>query len=347
MKTLVAIASLWLGCQFCIVGPAIADETARPSSRQTENGPGGNAPQAFIANPIADLGEVRRGKVVSFEFTIENRGKSALEITTKPNCGCTVVEHEKVIPPGQQGKIKTELRTSGLGGEFQKSIQVATNDPARRSLQLILSGRVVNAVQVDRIPTVNLKMDAPTEFEIRLRTIDQVEMTGVSCATRFVQAKIQPQGEREYRLAVVVADDAPVGRSNFDLLVATNSELEPVVPITVSCMKGIEVIPPTFGFGSNTRSGSGFPTSTVVVRKAEGGLQIRTVSSNDPNLDLKVSEVRDGLYRLVATYRGEISNLGAKSFVIVETDNPNQPRIQIPIKSPQRNNASKPGLKSP
>jgi hypothetical protein len=53
------------------------------------------------------------------------------------------VSYDKVIPPGEEGKIKIKVVTKGYGGnKLSKAVRVNTNDPNNSSIELVLSGNV-------------------------------------------------------------------------------------------------------------------------------------------------------------------------------------------------------------
>jgi len=53
------------------------------------------------------------------------------------------VSFDRVIPPGEEGKIKVKVVTKGYGGnKYNKSIRVDTNDPNHAKIELKISGDV-------------------------------------------------------------------------------------------------------------------------------------------------------------------------------------------------------------
>tara|TARA_R110001583_G_scaffold109799_3_gene258638 strand:- start:610 stop:1062 length:453 start_codon:yes stop_codon:yes gene_type:complete len=76
-----------------------------------------------------DFGEVTEGELVEGSFTITNKGKVDLIITSaKATCGCTVPEWPKeAIKPGESGEIKFTFNSSGRVGKQSKSITLQTN----------------------------------------------------------------------------------------------------------------------------------------------------------------------------------------------------------------------------
>jgi hypothetical protein len=291
-----------------------------------------NFPQALIPTQVGNVGEIPRGKRATFKFVIENRGKGPLEISAKPHCGCTVVDYDKVIQPGKQGVLKTELRTSDLRGVFKKSVEVKTNDPAHKSLQFVLTGSVIQAVEMvpSSNPSIALKLDGPTVHELELQTSEQVEVTGATCRVPYAQAKLERNGDRKYRLSIIIQPDAPLGRSNFVMILSTTAEHERSIPVTVYCDKGVVVTPQNFVFG-----GQNSKVGMVVLKKRDAEVHIRSAVSSDPDLDVKVSTIKEGsLYRLIATCKGQFSSVDPSTVITVETDDPQQPRLVIPVKLP-------------
>jgi hypothetical protein len=53
------------------------------------------------------------------------------------------VSFDRVIPPGEEGKIKVKVTTKGYGGNrYSKSVRVDTNDPNHAAVELKISGDV-------------------------------------------------------------------------------------------------------------------------------------------------------------------------------------------------------------
>jgi len=53
------------------------------------------------------------------------------------------VSYDKVILPGEEGKVKVKVTTKGYGGNrYNKSVHVDTNDPKHATIELKISGDV-------------------------------------------------------------------------------------------------------------------------------------------------------------------------------------------------------------
>ena len=89
--------------------------------------------------------DVYRGEVVSQIFVIKNAGTADLVIKDfTVSCSCEVVEWDRVIPPGKEGKARIELNTTlAIGGSI-RTATLHTNDPERPSIVLTIIVNVLS-----------------------------------------------------------------------------------------------------------------------------------------------------------------------------------------------------------
>ena len=105
-------------------------------------------PKAVPVEPIKDVGVVPKGDKVVHDFLIRNDGDVPLQITeVRAACGCTVVDYDKTIAPGQTGKIHAEVDTATFNGPISKSVTVFTNDPDAAQLDLTVRAKVEPFIQ--------------------------------------------------------------------------------------------------------------------------------------------------------------------------------------------------------
>lgn len=104
-----------------------------------------NAPHVLIDSEVYDFGQCYLGDVISHEFTLQNIGKSTLDIhKVKTSCGCTTSDLEKnSLKPGESTKIKARFNTYGKRGGQVKEIFVITNDPDQPKVTLKIKGKVL------------------------------------------------------------------------------------------------------------------------------------------------------------------------------------------------------------
>src|SRR5687767_14251736 len=101
------------------------------------------APRLTLVEPIKDFGTVPKGEKITHAFLVKNTGNADLEIiAAKPACGCTVADFDKIIKPGQTGKVTAHVDTVSFAGPTTKSVTLETNDPNTPSAQLTIAAIV-------------------------------------------------------------------------------------------------------------------------------------------------------------------------------------------------------------
>jgi hypothetical protein len=92
---------------------------------------GGKGPAIFIDGERYKFGKVIEGKEVVYTFFFTNPGTKNLVIEELyVSCDCIVVrEYDKIVKPGERGKIYGVIKTEGFMGHVSKSIKIKTNIP--------------------------------------------------------------------------------------------------------------------------------------------------------------------------------------------------------------------------
>ena len=299
-------------------------------------------PRAVFAVDRAEIdgGNVQRGDKAHYVFKVKNTGDAPLEIDAKPNCGCTVASFDKIIQPGAEGRIEADLNTSAFRGHVQKTIDVKSNDLDRPQLNLRLTANVLSVLQI--LPSENLviglKSSSPTVKELEVRTTgkDPIQVTRAVCSSPYAVARIEPMADtgqgRAYKLSLTVNQEAPFGRFAFLVTVYTSSPREPMVNITVVCDKGILAVPQSVYMGVLTPATVVPMTQAITLSSGEGAFQVRKVESDDPKLTVKSEPVPGtAQYRLTVTYLGGWPAGAVRSKIHIETDDPKQPTLDIPV----------------
>lgn len=120
-------------------------------------------PKLVIDSLEFDSGLMKEGDKVIHSFKIKNEGQSNLEIlSVSPSCGCTASSFDKVIAPGQEGKITLSVAASERGA-FTKTADVVTNDPQQKQLTLSLRYVVETANPLPRGRRVGWFVISPTD----------------------------------------------------------------------------------------------------------------------------------------------------------------------------------------
>jgi hypothetical protein len=293
-----------------------------------------------------DVGKVDRGTPARFVFIVKNTGNAALELDTRATCGCTSTLSAKSVPPGGEGRIEADIATSSYSGRIDKQLEVVTNDPDKGLVRLDLIATVVSGVEVlptDR-PVIRAASAGPTRHEllVRFRARTPVTVRSVTSSVAHVTAEAgAPNAGRtlsadqtptqDLRLTLTVSPDAPWGRTNFVVTLVSNQDAQPIVTVNGVCEKGIVAMPPTLYLGTIT-SATVLPLTQSLLLSKPAAFKVLKATCEDPKVDVRVDALKSGQeVRLLCSYRGGWTEGTVKRTILVETDDPAQSRIEIPI----------------
>jgi hypothetical protein len=237
---------------------ATADATAEPK-----------APRLTIVEPIKDFGTVAKGDKIDWSFAIKNTGDADLEITAaRPACGCTVADFDKVIKPGEMGKVTAHVDTTNFNGPITKSVTIETNDPNAPSS--VLNLQAIVKPYVDALPAGFIRynlIEGDTDTQSFTLVSDEeapFEITKVDVPGDYVKvayAKIEkPEellkagrtGQSQYHFNVTLGGvDAPVGPLAEKIRIHTNSTHQPEYNVSISGLvrPSVRVEPQAINFG--------------------------------------------------------------------------------------------------
>jgi hypothetical protein len=105
------------------------------------------APRAVVPFTTYAFGEIYKGEIISQIFVIRNEGNADLLIKDFVGaCGCEVLDADRVIAPGKEGRARIEISTASQpGGELFKIATLHTNDPQRPTIRLSLEANVLTS----------------------------------------------------------------------------------------------------------------------------------------------------------------------------------------------------------
>jgi hypothetical protein len=107
---------------------------------------GSAQPDIAVAATVYDFGPVKQGEVVTAEIAMRNAGNSDLKIeAVSTSCGCTSAQVKpKVIPPGSDGTLIIHYDSGAHpdSGPVQRHIYIASNDPAKKEVEVIITADV-------------------------------------------------------------------------------------------------------------------------------------------------------------------------------------------------------------
>ncbi len=130
-----------------------------------------DAPRVSIKESRFQFDPVLEGTIVEHAFKIANTGKAPLTIdNVRTNCGCTIADFTRTIPPGGVGHVVIKGNTEGYGGEaFSKTIIIFCNDLQGPRPKLSINGRVRRFAGIEPAKAVlRGTVGKPTEVKVRI-----------------------------------------------------------------------------------------------------------------------------------------------------------------------------------
>ena len=228
--------------------PAAAPQTAvaaQPSDAK--------APRLTIVEPIKDYGTIPKGEKLDWSFVVKNTGDSDLQIiAAKPGCGCTVADFDKVIKPGETGKVTAHVDTTAFAGPISKTVTLETNDPNTPTSTLTIHAVVrpyVDAYPAGFVRFNLLQGDADTQSITLFSEEDEpFQVTKVEVPNEYIKAvpekitnpadlapNVGRPGQAQYKINITVGGpDATIGPLADKVHVFTNSKHQPDYWISVT-----------------------------------------------------------------------------------------------------------------
>lgn len=260
-------------------------------------------PQLTIVEPLKDYGTVPKGEKINWEFVVKNTGKSDLQIlSAQPSCGCTVANFDKVIKPGETGKVGAHVDTTAFAGPISKTITLQTNDPNTPSAQLTIHAVVkpfVEAYPAGFVRYNLLQGDTATQSVVIYSEEDEpFQVTGIDVPGDYVKAnftKIENEADRvkagkpgqtQYKVDITFGGPTvQLGPIAERIKIKTNSKHQPEYPVSLT-----GVIRPTYSVQPTILNfGEVAPTDASAVRN----IMLRSNSANAA--DFKVEKVESSL----------------------------------------------------
>ncbi|HEX5131755.1 MAG TPA: DUF1573 domain-containing protein [Candidatus Krumholzibacteria bacterium] len=304
-------------------------------------------PSIEIPRMRQDFGDVFERAQYEYAFVVRNRGDADLVIEdVKPGCGCTVAKFDKLIKPGQEGKIELVLDGGRVHGEFSKTASVKTNDPDHPELTLTIAGNEIPFLRVEPEGTIYLhgRYDEKVEKSVTLASNEKDFALAIKKVSSNIDDKIaysvEPGPEKGvFTLHVEKKLDVPPSSAYGNITIETNSENSPetVLQVHVLSKGAISVTPATVNFGVvkfAARGEAADPLSkSVIVLKTDGEFQIKDLIIDNKNFSAKYETMEAGKqYKVeitfvppskVQTSQREVGEL------LINTTDPKEPAVRV------------------
>ena len=200
----------------------------------------------------ADVGDTGR-----HSFTFTNTGNEPLVLTRgRSTCGCctcvcTVRLPEDAIAPGESTKVTFQWKSKLYVGSFRQTATILTNDPARREVTLLITGRFTGPVGVvpSQVSFSSVRLGRAATAEVRLYNYldEPLEITGCEFSNpqntkyfdvtweRLTAEQVRKEGEARggYLVRIAVKPGLPAGAFRQTIVFKTDAKSVPTVHVPV------------------------------------------------------------------------------------------------------------------
>lgn len=306
-------------------------------------------PKAVAAEPIKDIGFVAKGEKAAYDFAIRNEGDAPLQIQeVRAACGCTVADYDKVIAPGQTGKVRVSVDTMTFSGAIAKGVTVFTNDPATPQMELTIRAQVEPFIKAKPGYARYLTVQGENKEGTIVQTlwtpdgspmkIVKVESPYPFLKVEFHEAKPEErlkevEQQQQWKVEMHLANDAPVGALTESVKIYTDNAKQKLVQIPVSGFVRpiVAVTPPIANFGQITIT-EPLRKSINVKSFATEPIKLTGTQSSVQGIEARIEPVEDGReYQVWVTVKPEIAKGKIDGKLFLTTDSLKIPRIEIQL----------------
>jgi hypothetical protein len=317
------------------------------------------APRLTIVQPVKDYGTVPKGEKLEWSFEIKNTGNADLQIlAAKPGCGCTVAEFDKVIKPGETGKVTAHVDTTNFSGPIAKPVTLETNDPNTPTAQLLINAIVKPYVEAHPAgfvrfqllqgetdtQTVTLYSDEEEPFEIKEVQVPPGE-NYIKVTTNKIENEadrvpgIGQPGQNQYKVNVTVGGpDAKIGPLADKVRIITNSKHQPEYSISVTGVirPTFRVEPSALNFGEVTPTEAAATRSVILHSndlKTPDRFMVTKAESNMPAITTAIKPgAQKGDYEVTLQVAPNAKPGDIDGAVTIYTSDKVNPVVTVPVK---------------
>jgi len=260
-----------------------------------------------------------------------------------------VADYDKVIPPGQEGKINIKIDGKKLfPGFFEKSFTVKTNDPDNAQFILNVTGTVKKAFELSREMRWTGFVDDKFTFEVVVTNLlpNPINVTGArwadDAAAKGLADKIGLKVEtiekgKKYRLKLSKKKALEPQSLVANIVLTTDFPKikEKTIPMALIVQKEVEVIPDRLYYGEMVipaGATKAFDRTFNIVAARGDSLKILKVVPNRDDMKVTIQELAPGKQFRGTVWIRPSSRLGQYAGSIkIYTNNPKNPELVVDV----------------
>jgi hypothetical protein len=312
-----------------------------------------------VAGPVivtepatVDFGTVTQETIHRTAVTVRNVGSEPLAISRiDSDCGCAVAQlPDSLLAPGDSTVLRITLSTRHFSGHVAKHIMLHTNDPGAPQARITLKAFVRVRIRfepsaVDFGAVARGQTPAETVL-IKSAVSESLKIVEIVVPEETFTSSLEQTTERDsliYRLRLQLRPDAPVGPFKEKALIRTSHKLARELPLQLEgqIYSFFQIEPREVSLGQ-VREGKSRRRTLRISGQGNGNHHLLSATSSDERLLVEIRTIEEGhTYEIAVTVPAEMPHGRIKATLRVETDDPAQPEIRIPVRGNVRQARSK------
>ena len=258
-----------------------------------------------------DFGHVARGAKVEYAFKFHNPYKEEAHVSdVRSSCGCTTPRVVKdLLKTYEEGAVIAAFNTRSFLGQRSATVTVVFDKPYYAEVQLQVSGYirrdiVIHPGEVD-LGSVDQGEAAEKQVSISYAGRDDWQIMDVKSGSPYLETQLSETrrggGQVAYDLKVFLKPDAPSGAINEQLMLLTNDQRSPEVPLDVEgrVVAELTVSPASLLMGVLQ---PGQKATKQLVIKAKKPFRITGIDCEDDSFQITAPEAAKPLHVVPITF---------------------------------------------
>jgi hypothetical protein len=314
----------------------------------------GAAPAArfLLEGDVLDPGPLKQSETLVRDVTLRNDGRGTLCVRDpETGCGCVKAEWvgERRLAPGESGTVHLTIDTTNREGREEKTVRVATNDPARREAAFKVVVDVRRGLLVAKPATSSFfgrhAPNKPGEIKLRLKSprgdppweVTSVEGQRTKFTWRTEAVEAEDPDFRQVDLVIVHPGAAEATLHNEDVKVRTSHPDRPELLVRTQLVVVTKYYsgPPSVSFGYV--GGSTAPLQrTVLVMPGEAHTPFTVTAARVEGQGFVAAAPRqvDSGWAVDLTYDMAPRAEGpVQAKLVVSIDDPEMPTLDVPVRA--------------
>lgn len=303
-------------------------------------------PEIWIEEKRLDVGRISQGDQPITQFTVVNRSQATLQYSVRPDCGCFALQYNPIVGPGQSTVVTVGMDSTLFPGKQRKKLVVYSNDPERATTEIEFLADVTPAYEVwseDGTAGYPLYMDqngGKTTLYFTFDpdspfTIQDAKISGAQGSVewqawegKLPDARVDSDPKKGYKIDLSFLPVQVPGRTMVTLTLVTDRKAFETVHLNVFIQNGIAVQPASLYWGQIEQK----PNRAFVILSRPGKeFTVKSVTTSHKSFTAKTETMPSGDIKLIVEFNGDFPIGQIAQTVTVETDDPEYPKLTIPI----------------